>query len=61
MEVKYWRGDLMDEKRQEQIVDSLKKVDPKLIADVIREILRSDDDVAPIRKPPVNPGQNQPK
>ncbi|NLY76407.1 MAG: hypothetical protein GX075_14110 [Firmicutes bacterium] len=51
----------MDEKRQEQIVDSLKKVDPKLIADVIREILRSDDDVAPIRKPPVNPGQNQPK
>lgn len=50
----------MDEKKESQIVESLKKVDPRLIADVLREVLHSDDD-GPVRRPPVNPGQNQPK
>lgn len=50
----------MDEKRQSQIVDSLKKIDPKIIADVLREILRSDED-EPVHRPPINPNQNQPK
>mgnify|MGYP000905317859 CR=1 FL=1 len=51
----------MDEKRHDQIVESLKKVDPKLIADVLREILRSDDDEPIIQRPSINPRQNSPK
>lgn len=47
----------MDEKRQGQIVDSLKKIDPKIIADVLREILRSDDEEPVVRRPSVNPDQ----
>lgn len=50
----------MDEKRQNQIVDSLKKIDPKIIADVLREILRSDED-EPVNRRPINPNQNQSK
>jgi hypothetical protein len=48
----------MDEKRQSQIVESIKKIDPKIIADVLRDILRSDED-EPVR--PINPNVNQPK
>ncbi len=50
----------MDEKRESQIVESLKKIDPKIIADVLREILRSDEE-EPVRRHPINPSQNQPK
>lgn len=50
----------MDEKKESQIVESLKKIDPKVIANVLREILRSDDD-EPARRPPLNPSQNPPK
>ncbi len=50
----------MDEKRENQIKESLKKIDPKVIADVLREILRSDED-EPVRRPPVNPSQKMPK
>lgn len=45
----------MDEKRQDQIVESLKKIDPKVIADVLREILHSDDDEPVVRRPSINP------
>ena len=51
----------MDEKRQNQMIESLKKVDPKLIADVLREILHSDDDEPVVRRPSISPGQNFPK
>ncbi|MGE5605058.1 MAG: hypothetical protein ACM3YE_05130 [Bacteroidota bacterium] len=51
----------MDEKRHGQIVESLKKIDPKVIADVLREILRSEDEEPIVRKPPLNPNQNSPK
>jgi hypothetical protein len=50
----------MDEKKRNQVVESLKKVDPKLIADVLREILHSDDEPV-VRRRPINPSQNQTK
>lgn len=50
----------MDEKKESQIVESLKKVDPRLIADVLREILHSDEDES-VRRPIVNPNQQPPK
>lgn len=49
----------MDEKREKQIVESLKKVDPRLIADVLREVLHSDDN-EPVRRLPI-PSQHPPK
>ncbi len=51
----------MDEKRQDQIVESLKKIDPKVIADVLREIIRSDDEPPIVRREPTNPDHNSPK
>lgn len=45
----------MDEKRQDQIVESLKKIDPKIIADVLREILHSEDEEPVVRRPSINP------
>ena len=48
----------MDEKRHGQIVESLKKLDPKVIADIIREVLHSDDERPVIRRPSINPDQN---
>ncbi len=50
----------MDEKRESQIVESLKKVDPSLIANVLRELLHSEDN-EPVRRHPINPSQNPPK
>lgn len=51
----------MDEKRHGQIVESLKKIDPKIIADVLREILRSDEEGPVVRRPSIKPDQNFPK
>jgi len=50
----------MDEKKESQIVESLKKVDPRLIADVLREVLHSDDDEL-VRRPTIIPSQHPPK
>lgn len=47
----------MDDKRHGQIVESLKKIDPKVIADVLREILRSDEEDPVIQRPSINPDQ----
>lgn len=51
----------MDEKRHGQIVESIKKTDPKVIADIIREILHSDDEKTVRRRPSITPDQNFPK
>lgn len=50
----------MDEKKESQIVESIKKIDPKIIADVLREILRSDEEEI-VQRIPINPNKEQPK
>lgn len=50
----------MDEKKESRIVESIKKIDPKIIAEVLKEILRSDEEET-VQRIPINPNREQPK